>query len=67
MPAVATFWLVILIITLILFGGLLIGGTIFGIGDLGALLRGLRLEHEGLADDASDDPGGEADEEPMPT
>jgi len=67
MEPFATLWLVVLIVTLIFFGGLLIGGTVFGIGDLKALLRGLRLEHQGLADDASDDPGGEADEEPMPT
>ena len=67
-PLVASgLWLVVLIITLILFTGLLIGGTLFGFGDLKKLLLGLKLEHEGLADDAGDDPGGEADEEPMPT
>ena len=67
MEALATFWFVVLCITLVLFAGLLVGGTIFGFGDLKALLVGLRLEHEGMADDASDDPGGEADEEPFPT
>ena len=60
-------WLVVLIVVLVLFGGLLLGGTIFGVGDLKKLLTGLKLEHEGMADDAGEDPGGEADDEMMPT
>ncbi len=48
-------WLVVLIVMLLLFAGLLIGGTVFGISDLGTLLRRLKRQHEeGLAD-ASDD------------
>jgi hypothetical protein len=48
-------WLVVLIVMLLLFAGLLIGGTVFGIHDLGTLLRHLKRQHEeGLAD-ASDD------------
>lgn len=48
-------WLVVLIVMLALFAGLLIGGTVFGICDLGVLLRRLKRQHEeGLAD-ASDD------------
>ena len=67
MEILSTVWLVVLIVELVLFTGLLIGGTIFGIGDLKKLLIGLKLEHDGMADDAGEDPGGEADEEPMAT
>jgi hypothetical protein len=48
-------WLVVLIIMLALFAGLLIGGTVFGIHDLGTLLRRLKREHEEGLEDASDD------------
>jgi hypothetical protein len=51
-------WLVVLIITLCLFGGLLIGGSVFGFYDLLTLLRRLKRQHEEGLEDASDDAPG---------
>lgn len=60
--ALSYVWLVVLIVMLALFAGLLIGGTVFGVYDLGTLLRRLKRQHEEGLEDASDDLQGPSNE-----